>query len=305
MIAPALEDAGVWLLHDRLWGLSEVIEHNARRFFGLTSHLTQLRSGIDRWIVEAQVQGARKIPAISRAHADYSNAESLIQSLCEEIETIGMPVSKVAANRIKAKLETGQYNLKPMKEDVGCLIQTVQDELSLKLFFQLRDDDAQIYRTGVDDFFGSNLVFLSTEAYNDARSACECFALGQFAASSYHSMGVVEQGVKAVCLKLPVTLDLDASDCTWNKMIHAIESEIRAKGNAAAPRKISHPATWANDEQFFNRCVTEISAIAKAFRNPAMHFRRSRVTNPTDARSVLTLSGEFMKHLAVDLQNIP
>ena len=73
----------------------------------------------------------------------------------------------------------------------------------------------------LEDWKPSNSSFPS--AIEDARCAVDCWAMGQWTASVFHSMRLVECGLNALAKDLEVDFGVD----NWQNVIDRIESGIK------------------------------------------------------------------------------
>lgn len=286
-------------LDRRIWSIREVYEYNGQSFLKAANHLGYIERvvGEDYFLQRDQNQ-------LSPTGEKRLLLREMIDDARGFFQDIEAEMSRKHAQRICLFLDENITYLELLSH-IQSLRSTFFDEIDGWKVIVLNEKEALIYDHGERLEFGSEVAVAFPSARHAMAEACRCYALSSWSACEYHCIGVIEIGFKALCRELAVTIDLDARDCDWGKMINAVESQIRAKGHVPAPRKTSHPSTWGEDEQFFNGCLTDLASVQKALRNPTMHFRKLMAPDQTESRRVLTQSGFFMRHLAQKIKETP
>lgn len=233
---------------------------------------------------------------------------SELEKAAAEFDQMGARATRDATRQV-IKFMDQDLLVRDADHAIQSIRSTFHDEMRTWRVMFLNDKDALLFDEGPLSEFGPEVLSAFPSAHHDMDEACKCLALERWDACAYHCAGVAEVGIKALCRELAVQIDLDARDTTWSKMSDSIGRQITAKGQNPAPRKVSHPATWPEDEQFFNGCLIDVSALRVAHRNPTMHFRRVVPANKASARAdterVVRATETFMRHLATKVVETP
>ncbi len=300
----------------RLWSLLDMLSEKSGDFLKVVVLYEHMLKKINHAWVGSFINRAPQFrPAVINRIPDADEIEVFEDDLSEIARLCARLGATASEDNAKARMEELRSGIS--MESIEILLQdsarTFYDEFNEWRFLVLpgsrrfKGTAADLYENGHNNelFFGSECDVVLADAIDDMDDAVKCYALEQWTACTFHCMGVVEVGIRAVCQKLPTTIDLMAPDCTWNKMIDAINGMILPRGSVASIRKTAHPATWPQDEQVFSECVSDIRAISRAYRNPTMHFKTIRRADGDQAKKVLGRASEFAQHLSEHLPTIP
>ncbi len=188
--------------------------------------------------------------------------------------------------QLKARAMSGiEVNL-----ELANLMRTINIELKKRLFLYMPPEEAAYYyivpRLKVDVSVRDN--FLSVHA--DVRDAYNCIAFGLYTAAVFHSMRIVEKGLKALADSISVPFTYEQ----WQTVIEQIESKIKDLKNLPKGQQKTE------DQQFYSEAAKEFSYFKDAWRNHVMHGRATY--DKPDAERILEHVRYFMKHLATRLK---
>lgn len=226
-----------------------------------------------------------------------------LDDLAEFYEKIGATSSKSKTIRINQRLREylSYWDIYILLFELG---DQFRDELKDWQAILLSTDESALYADGKRDRYGDDVLRAFPSASLHAAEACKCYALNRWTACTYHCIGVIECGIKALCKELNAEVDFEKSELTWEKMINAIEKQLTPQRDGSsgvikpAPRKVSHPDSWHQDEGFFRAIIAELRSIQRGFRNPTMHFRIVYPSDRDQAQALLTSSASFLRLLS-------
>lgn len=172
---------------------------------------------------------------------------------------------------------------------VGDLEQQLLEELDAHKFFAVYPDRTQFYGTQAQ-WFSLKIKQKFPEAARDMRDACQCYALDQWTASVYHSVRVLEMGLRAVAKHLGVTLPKDLDLNGWK----SIEDAIRNK--TAELQKQAKTQAESEYLVFLSKCSLDLGDFRNAWRNVVCHGRGHY--DQQGALDILTRVRNFMDGVA-------
>ena len=125
-------------------------------------------------------------------------------------------------------------------------------------------------------------------------AASRCFALDEWEASIFHSMNVLEHGIRWLADQLaPMTFSKSIELASWGEILTSLRKIIDAE-NAKTP-----PPTPERSEKlrFYGQAATEFKYFQNAWRDWVMHERNLPYDEP-EATRVLNHVAAFMEILA-------
>lgn len=226
---------------------------------------------------------------------DQQSNKGLIPLTIAEIERFKLSESLKYARRLGDYLERGGYTYGDYQSRVAILRERIDDELRDITFMFIPKCEVKFYEN--KSLFGENVKAKFPSGLDDIKEAGSCFATGRATACVFHSMRVVEHGLRALAkdlrVKLPKKRHIDLED--WGGLIDAIEGKI-----ATIERTKRRTKQRETDLQFYHGAAAQFRHFKNAWRNHVMH---SRVTYELeDAGIVLRHVDEFMQHLATRLK---
>ena len=202
-----------------------------------------------------------------------------------------LPMSAKAARRMinevsKYSITYGEYH-----EMCQELKRRLKDEMELMMFYSVEPSRQQFLTD--ENPFGDAVVEAFPSAAEDIRNAAKCLAFGQWTASVFHSMLVMEIGLRTLATRLGVSLTRP----NWINLI----TDIREVTNDI--KGDNYGDNWRIDRQFYSEAVAHLNVVKDAWRNHVMHVDEIHKTYDEErAESIFRHTKEFMKHLAIKLK---
>ncbi len=142
-------------------------------------------------------------------------------------------------------------------------------------------------------------VFLKIpEATDDIYEAGSCLAAGRAGGTVYHCMGIMQAVFFKVGRELGCTIDLELDD--WNTVTGKITKALdKRRTIAEAEGKAGDAgayAQWKREETAYNELISDVNAVARAWRHPAAHYRQKYKID--QAEKILKRVEDFAKHAA-------
>jgi hypothetical protein len=169
--------------------------------------------------------------------------------------------------------------------DIQDLATRLRDDLKVHTVLLVSANLAELYSPSAAPF-GADVDRAFPSASEEILEAGRCIAVARTTASVFHSMRVLEAGLKA----LAVHVGAATPNPNWEQVIGAIESAAK-KINAT-----THGATWKDERQFSAEAAAHLRDLKNAWRNHAMHLK-DRYDEPR-ATAIYHNVRSFMQHLA-------
>ena len=204
-------------------------------------------------------QGYRK-PLLSSLESKVREC----QRICNDLD---LPMSGIRISKaLGAFVALGSLSPKGCQEAAEKLQMdvaiTIEDELSLRLFFQVSPEKAAFYQRA--EPFGIEVADSFPSASFDIEEANKCYALARNTACVMHSMRVIEAGL---ALFAP-TLNVNTSHKDWGRIISETEKSVQSIESSP-----SKPPNWKDDREFNFQCIADFRIFKNAWRNASMHGR--------------------------------
>jgi hypothetical protein len=167
--------------------------------------------------------------------------------------------AEVIYSTMRAELESRQFRALPAEKLVYCDIAWLTDS---PMFQKFPDT--------VDEF----------------QSAGRCFAYGENTACIFHLMRVTDFYLKKVADSLGVTY----SAHTWHEIGNTIQKAMEQK-------YATKTNDWKRQEPFYAEILTDIQAISRGHRNPALHELQKKY-DEREAQYMLAVIEGFAQHVA-------
>jgi len=122
-----------------------------------------------------------------------AQVEKQIQELLVRCRDANLPMSVLALERVRTVLPLSENALTEALPNVVLrAIVTVEDELSLRSYFSLEPEEANLYMNSLAGWETINARF--PETTRDVEEMNKCFALGRYTAAMFHALHVAEWG---------------------------------------------------------------------------------------------------------------
>jgi len=256
-VAPWIDD------YYRLWSVFEMLEHNARGFWGIATHVAFARSAITQMSKEAG-RGA----ALAPHHKDYGTLMQTLASFEESAQSLGLTVSLLSIARAKAALQGG-IRLDVLMNHLDFAAQCVQDELESKVFLYLQPDKITFYKDGPEVHFGASVCLMWPDVKDDLSEASRCMSLNRSTACVFHLMRVIEFVIKDWASKFPtatltrLTRRGVFQELSWSDLEGELQSQIANMPITTQAEKDARDAR--------SRMVALFGNIRHGWRNGTMH----------------------------------
>lgn len=199
-------------------------------------------------------------------------------------ETIGT-IENACENRARGR-EPDVFH-KAIPRYVGEVIQTIRKETSSRLFFYLPHRELQLYSDKKP--FGERVWSVFPDAIADAEESAKCLALERATASVFHSLRVVETGIRALWVSMDRTVPKNPN---WKELIDGMFTEAAKADDKIARR-------WRGKQGRLKDILTLLDHVRDASRNPSMH--PDKVHTLETAEDVFNTSKAFMRRLSEEL----
>jgi hypothetical protein len=183
------------------------------------------------------------------------------------------------------KLKFQQLSLVDFLAEVRALRETFESGLRFKRLYLYPEAKGQVVVKFEENWW--DVIKGFPLAKEEAKAAVDCYALGHNTAAVFHSMRVVEHGLRAFATAVNVTFDVQQ----WHTVIEEIEAAVRDIGKtwSASPTKSS----WLS---FYSAAAKEFFYFKDGWRNYVSHG--GAPYDEHQALSVLEHVKAFMGHLA-------
>lgn len=223
---------------------------------------------------------------LSGVMPDYKkpDVESFLADLISECEALGLTHTRDLASHISSRFNKRgkNYTYADSLNDLENLIFTFGNELRRELFVRVPRDKEALFQA--DALFGAEVGAAFPSSAADVQHAGTSFALGLTDASVFHSMRVLEAGLRAMAREIGVPFDRK----NWANIIDAIESAVSRNSTA--------PGVDPKRRKVIAEAALHFRFLKDAWRNDVMHA--GEVYDTGKAQSVLDHVGDFMRALA-------
>ena len=164
----------------------------------------------------------------------------------------------------------------------------IEDELRERFFMFIPKNQAPWYEK--EDGFGINVSKAFPSAVEDIKEVGTCYATGRYTACVFHSMRVLEHGLRALAKNVGLSFDVQQ----WYDIINQIFSKIKEE-----EQKLPKSIEKSERLQFLKEAAKEFFYFKDAWRNHVSHGRPGY--DGPEALRVLNHVKAFMIHLSKKL----
>ena len=237
-----------------------LLAQDRRQTSGLNERVEGLRDSLIR-LLEGEVKTFPFSPAISRQITRY----------CDVLRTVDQPP---------------QTSVEVLQALSAELIFNVQSELESNVFLVVHPSRRQLFEQAAPQF-GVEVETQFPQSSKDIAAAGRCYALEEWTACVFHSMRVLEHGLRAMATRFDVPCGVDS----WHKIISGIEDGLTRLRN-------KHGLTDQdrNEITHYSDAAAQFRYFKDAWRNHVSHS--GEFYDERDAEKVFRHVREFMQQLA-------
>jgi len=259
-----------------------MLELNASSFLSAATNLTRLHQ-IFNSITSTHPEPLLEISAAAiRPHAE---------DFKDEAEKLGARLSVVAAERLLIEL-----NRTPCRITVGQAVRGLEDiesrfadYLEELQFFVLSSQEAIFLQPADQLMESAGFSAAFPDASFEIEEAAKCFALGRHTAAVFHSMRVLEIGIRALAKRLGIDDPTKPSERNWSFILQAIQSKI----DELWPRSRRMPNS---EGAVFEELYANLEAVRNPWRNATMHVENIYALH--EALHIIRCCAFFLQKLA-------
>jgi hypothetical protein len=222
------------------------------------------------------------------AEGDFA---SDINNLIEMLESLEMPSSAASVRRVRTSYErqgTPGHTEQQLETVLTEFRHKVYDEIKQPLFIALVGVERKLYEPSTP-LFGDSVDTKFPSLRREISEAGKCLALGRATASAFHSVRVLEAGIRAISRCLGIPDPTKGADRSWHNMLKAIETESRKRWPTAADR-------FSGDGKTFEELHGAFSAVQNPYRNATAHLDCDY--DEDQARHLLEMSKGLFQRIA-------
>lgn len=276
----------------RLWSLCDMVQVYPASWIAAFINVEK-----QRWVF-ANLLGKKIVP--NEVDKELAEFRDVLQSLIDKSGDVPLSLSMHSQiRRLSARAqETGNdiYSttfLDTLIADADNFMRNLTMELHSYLYFAVSAEWRELYEDP-QAWFGIITVETFHGIERDVRDACQCFALRQWTACVFHSMCILEIGLRALAKKLRVKMSKKPVEyAEWDEIITAIENAMAAK-RLPQTAKLQPAQRRRND--WYSMMATNFRYFKMAWRNHVSHTRGDY--DEEEANEVLTHVRSFMRALA-------
>ena len=210
-------------------------------------------------------------------------------SLATQLEAIGAEFALISTRKFIEELDGKVLTVSHLRSRVEDINGRINDELSRTKFYFVEAHPE--YLESPSPLFGVEVADKFAGAAFDIEEAGKCLALGLTTAAVFHSMRVLEIGIKASSACLRITPPLKDGERNWGSMLRKMKEEAERRNKATPP-------AWQNrsDKDFFEEIHASLDAVKNVWRNATMHVEKKYKLDEAD--HIFAAVRGFMKKLA-------
>jgi hypothetical protein len=257
----------------------EVCPWSLRRF-GLVSLLDMLRYAAEDFVEITRLFASLEIDAQTllnpEARRDFQNC---LDKLSEHALKLEMPLTQ---NQIETVVEViNRWDFDAISREIDQLLRRIQEELKARSF---RYVDKPGYELGFW-ILNRKAIRGNRDVLVEMQSAGRCYAYGEHTACVFHLMRVIDYGLRLVAASLGIAYDARS----WDGIGKAIEKKMREKYGDKTD-------DWKASEPFYAEILTDIQAIGRGHRNPALHELEKKY-DEHETEYLLPVAVAFIEHV--------
>jgi hypothetical protein len=212
----------------------------------------------------------------------------ILDKLIEQLETLGLPLTKVSANRLREQLQNSEFERHRLRHFMVELQSRLADEMESTYLLSLSGKEKELFEPRLPLWGEDVSVKFPSIAY-EIDEAAKCLALGRSTASAFHSIRSLEAEIRALSRCLGIPDPTKAADRSWFKMLNTIKDELERRWPGTSNRTLG-------DGRFFEEAYAALAAMQNPYRNATMHL--DQIYTEEGARDIFNAVGGFMRRIA-------
>lgn len=226
---------------------------------------------------------------------DCRRIEGLLKFLLTLCQQLNLESTESRIHHFTRKMRNPTVDAVVIGAEVETLSEALHDDIRFKYFYHYPDEKAKRLLRFQADWAAPLEKFPSIK--DDAEAATDCFSLGRNDASVFHSMRVLECGIKV----LAADVDLSFGTEQWYNILNNIDGKIEEIRHHGIPG-IDKAAKDAR-LQFLSEAAKEFFYFKDGWRNYVSHGRSKY--DEHQALGVLEHVRALMTHLSTRLSEVP
>jgi len=267
-------------LAEQIEGL-DVCPWTARRF-GVVSLLDVLRFAAEDFIEITKILNSlHHSPRSLETEKVRAKFQETLDRLSGHLVNLGMTYSQNQVETVLAAVNRADWEI--ASREIDQLMRRILEELKARSF---RYVDKPHYELGLWLWERDmRAVAGHPDIRPEIEAAGRCYAYGENTACVFHLMRAVDYGLRLVADSLGAAYEARS----WDGIGKAIERKMREKYQ-------DKTADWRLSEPFYAEILTDIQAISRGHRNPALHELEKKY-DEREALYLLTVTVGFIKHV--------
>jgi hypothetical protein len=267
----------------RIVSLLDMIEFEAREFFGIINRLISVRKDLEK---------PDRPPLTPEEQVHMHTHMDRADFMCARYH---IDVSYYT-ERVRGKIDEPERYTYSLASAVDAVRHCIMKELKGRKFMYMPDAEAKYYDQ--NELFGEDVHDSFSEAAWDITAVGNCIACGLYTASVFHSMRVAEFGLRRIAAKLQVKLKdkkgyYRVEYGTWDKIITACKTKIEAiRKTPIGPKR-------REQLEFYSDAGDHCLFMKDIWRNNISHTQQPY--NEPEALAVLERVKGFMGFLAANV----
>jgi hypothetical protein len=219
------------------------------------------------------------------------NREKIQKTLAgvrEALKSVGLPQRfNWKLDRIDEAIRQERFDARAVHTQLTEAAYDLMAELQEPMFLHIDSERRRFYEQQ-EPPFGVDVETSFPDSARDIAAANRCYALDEWTACVFHSMRVLEHGLRRIAKRFSVSFTTDS----WHVVIRNVEAEIDAMRNKSGLTEQDR-----TEITYYSDAASQFRYFKDAWRNHVSHAREHY--DEREAEKVLTHVKEFMQHLAV------
>ena len=213
-----------------------------------------------------------------------------IGQMREQLAIMGAQSAWVAANRLHAVLSDSAQavTFEQLKHRFQDIESRFADHLSFVRLFVIRGEQVQLLGNPVE-LIGEPTASRFTSIWFDCEEAAKCICVQRPTAAVFHSMRMLEIGIRAFSQRLDIPDPIKVSDRNWGAILKIIKAKIEHDFPAAKRGPNS-------EGSFLESLYVTLDAVKNPWRNETMHVEG--VYTDAEARFIFLCTITFFQKMA-------